>query len=181
MIYINANHLVRLYDVKIIDISFKDTNRKIKPSTQRISKRDRGTSRQKILKRKRKQTKQFVAMISMAKNIHKYKYSRHSKTAENFLEAFANLSMLDGGETNETHTLAYSVGRQVPNPNILNHDTAMKAVDSDKFEVSMAEELDKMWNNKIYEIIKKSDVLKGRTILRSVWSHRRKKKPDGNI
>ena len=57
----------------------------------------------------------------------------------------------------------------------------MKAVDSDKFEISMAEELDKMWENDIYEIIKKVDVREGHSILRSVWSHRRKTTPDGNI
>lgn len=57
----------------------------------------------------------------------------------------------------------------------------MKAVDSDKFEISMAEELDKMWENKIYETIKKKDVREGHSILRSVWSHRRKTTPDGNI
>ena len=45
----------------------------------------------------------------------------------------------------------------------------------------MAEELDKMWENKIYEIIKKEDVREGHSILRSVWSHRRKTTPDGNI
>ena len=73
----------------------------------------------------------------MAKNIHTYEHSRHSKTAENFLEAFASLSMLDGSYTNETHLLAYEAGGQDTNSIILNHDAAMKAVDSDKFKISM--------------------------------------------
>ena len=51
-------------------------------------------------------------MISMAKNMHTYKYTRHSKTAENFLEAFANLSMLEGNQPNETHTISYVAGGQ---------------------------------------------------------------------
>ena len=82
---------------------------------------------------------------------------------------------------NDTHSLAYAAGGLGPNLYILNHDTVMKAVDSDKFEISMAEELDKMWENKIYETIKKKDVREGHSILRSVWSHRRKTTPDGNI
>ena len=120
-------------------------------------------------------------MISMAKNIHRYKHTRYSKTAENFLDSFAHLSMLNGQHSNETHLLAYTAGGQVPNPNILNHNVAMKAVDSDKFEISMGEELDKMWDNKIYDIIKKSEVIEGHSILRSVWTHKRKTTPDGNI
>ena len=52
-------------------------------------------------------------------------------------------SLLDGGYTNETHPLAYSAGGQDPNSNILNHDATMKAVDSEKFEMSMSEELEK--------------------------------------
>ena len=52
--------------------------------------------------------------------------------------------MIDGNQHNDTHPLAYAAGGLGPNPNILNHDAAMKAVDNDKFEISMAEELDKM-------------------------------------
>ena len=57
----------------------------------------------------------------------------------------------------------------------------MKAVDRDKFKISMGEELDKMWDNKIYEIIKKSEVIKGYSILQSVWIHRHKTTSDGNV
>ena len=89
-----------------LDITNK--SKKTKPSKQRISKRDRGTSRQKLLKRKTKQIKKFVAMSSMAKNVHKYKYTRHSKTAEYFLESFSNLSMIDGQQSNDTHPLTYT-------------------------------------------------------------------------
>ena len=42
----------------------------------------------------------------------------------------------------------------------------MKAVDSDKFEISMAGELDKMWE--FMRLLKDE----GHSILRSVWSHR---------
>ena len=63
--------------------------------------------------------------------------------------------MIDGNQHNDTHPLAYAAGGLGPNPNILNHDAAMKAVDSDKFEIYMAEKLDKMWENKMYKIIKR--------------------------
>ena len=54
-------------------------------------------------------------------------------------------------------------------------------MDHEEFENSTTEELDNMWNNKIYEIIKKLDVLKGNIILRLVWSHIRNPTYDGNI
>ena len=62
--------------------------------------------------------------------------------------------------------MPYSLPIQGPNPNILNHDAAMKALDSDKFEVSMSEELEKIWNNKIYDFVKKTEVIEGHSILR---------------
>ena len=45
----------------------------------------------------------------------------------------------------------------------------------------MVEDLDTIFENDIHEIIKKTDVKEGHTILRSVWSHRRKTTPDGVI
>ena len=90
-------------------------------------------------------------MISMAKDIHKNKYSRHSKTAESFLEAFSNLSMIDGNQSNDTQPLddvADAADGQVPNQNILNRDTVMKAVDSENFEIAMAGEFEKCGTTK---------------------------------
>ena len=57
----------------------------------------------------------------------------------------------------------------------------MKAVNNDKFKASMTEELDAMYENKIYGIIKKIYVREGYSLLRSVWSHHRKTTPDGVI
>ena len=120
-------------------------------------------------------------MISMAKNMYKCKHTRHGKTAENCLDIFANPSIIDGNQHNTTHPLAYDAGGLGPNHNILSHDAAMKSVDSDKFEIFMIEEFGKIWENKIYEIIKKKDVREGHTILRSVWSHRLKTTSYGNL
>ena len=57
----------------------------------------------------------------------------------------------------------------------------MKAIDSDTFKVSMAEEPNKRWENKIHKIIKNKYVREGHTILRSVWLYRRKTTPDDSI
>ena len=89
--------------------------------------------------------------------------------------------MIDGNHSNDTYQLAYIAIGQGLNLNILNRDTVMKNVDSIKLEISMVEELDKMWNNKIYEIIKKVEVLDGYKIMRSVWIRRRNTTPGGNI
>ena len=52
----------------------------------------------------------------------------------------------------------YQGASQGANLNILSHDQAMKAIDKEKFEMSMADELEQMFKNDIYEIIKKTDV-----------------------
>ena len=67
------------------------------------------------------------------------------------------------------------------NPNILSHRNAMKADDHDKFLSSMREEMDKLFDNDIYEIVPRKSVPSHKTVLDAVWSHRRKQKPDGTI
>ena len=97
------------------------------------------------------------------------------------MDHYAHLSSLTGGQCNDVHPLVYTAGSQGENPNMLSHGQAMKAVDREKFKMHMTEELDNMYENKIYGIIKKIDVREGNSILRSVWSHRRKTTSDGVI
>ena len=52
--------------------------------------------------------------------------------------------------------------------NVLRHGSALQLLGSDMLERSMAGELDKMRHTKIYEIVEKTDVISGHTILRSV-------------
>ena len=99
-------------------------------------------------------------MISMAENIHKCKHIRRSKIDENFLDTFANISMIDGNQYNDTHPLVNAAGGLGQNPNILGHDVAMKAVDSDKLEISMAEELEKCRRIKFMRLLKRSMCVK---------------------
>ena len=61
--------------------------------------------------------------------------------------------------SNNTRPLIFASRYHGPNPNMLYHDDAMKAVDSDKFKISITKELNKMLENKIYEIIKETEVL----------------------
>ena len=55
------------------------------------------------------------------------------------------------------------------------------AVDKENFEESMDEEMVKCFDNGIYEIVKRSTVPELKSILRAVWSHRRKTTPDGKV
>ena len=57
----------------------------------------------------------------------------------------------------------------------------MKAVDHEKFKISMAEELDNTYDNEIYETVEKTDVIEGHSILRLRWYHHRKTTPNGVI
>ena len=101
------------------------------------------------------------------------------QTTEKFLAHHASINMLDG-ECNDIHPLAFMAGGQV-NPNILNHGEAMATVDKEQFQTSMDEEMGKCFDNEIYEIVKRSSVPELKSILRAVWSHRRKTTPDGTI
>ena len=80
----------------------------------------------------------------MVKDIHKYKDSRHSKKTEKLFDKFAYLYIMESNQINDRHPLVNAASRQGPNPNILSHDSAMRVVERDMFEISMAEELDKM-------------------------------------
>ena len=57
----------------------------------------------------------------------------------------------------------------------------MRASDSQLFEDSMDEEMKNMYLNEIYELIPRNEVPPDKTILRAIWSHRRKTKPDGTV
>ena len=57
----------------------------------------------------------------------------------------------------------------------------MKADDNDKFLDVMWEEMDKLFDNNIYEVVLWSSVPCHNTVLDSVWSHQRKETPDGII
>ena len=89
--------------------------------------------------------------------------------------------MLDGDQINKLYPLAFAAGGLGPNSNILSHSEAMAAVDKDSVEDSMNEEMVKSVDNGIYEIVRKSSVPELKSLLRAVWSHRRKTTPDGKV
>lgn len=88
------------------------------------------------------------------------------------------LTALPNGEINEPspHLFAASV-----NPNILSHSQAKKAHDFEKFQEAMQDEIERMLKNEIFEEIPRHLMDKTKTVLRAVWSHRRKTTPAGVI
>ena len=100
----------------------------------------------------------------MVKNIHKYRHSRYRKTAENSFDTFYYLYPMEYNQINNIQILAYTASGEGLILNILSHNFATKVVDRDMFEISIAEELDKM--------IKKSKARLAHSVLRSIWSHR---------
>ena len=91
-------------------------------------------------------------MLGAAHSIDIFENSRLSKSTSRLFEKFAYVSTIVG-DINETHPLAFVSSAQGVKPTLLSHNQAMQAVDKDKFELSMAEEIEKMWANEIYEII----------------------------
>ena len=57
----------------------------------------------------------------------------------------------------------------------------MKAVDAERFNESMAEEIDNIFKNEIHIIVKRSNVPSEKIIFRSGWSFKRKITLSGEI
>eukprot|EP00957_Ditylum_brightwellii_P067042 5089097-Ditylum_brightwellii.AAC.1 len=91
-----------------------------------------------------------------------------------------NLSALPNGETNEFHPIALVAGTN-SNPNILSHGEAMKSDDKEQFHKTMEEEIERMIEKEIFEIVPRTQVPSYQKVLQDVWSHRRKTKPTGEI
>ena len=117
---------------------------------------ERTSSKQRISRRVRKQAKvraALVALHNLAKDIHKHDRHKLGQSTECFLVHHADINMLDGDQMNEVHPMAFVASGHGPNPNILSHGEAMAAVDKDKFDESMNEEMVKLFDNGIYEIV----------------------------
>ena len=158
-----------------IIMKHQSTKKKFKSSLDVISKTKPTHNNQGLTTSVRTQAKVrsvLVALHKLAKNIHQDVDRKMGQTTEKFLAHHASINMLDG-ECNDTHPLAFMAGGQV-NPNILSHGEAMAAFDKEQFQTSMDEEMGKCFDNGIYEIVKRSSVPDLKSILRAVWSHRRK-------
>ena len=57
----------------------------------------------------------------------------------------------------------------------------MEASDCDRFEESTSDEMYSLIENEMYEIVLRGSFPVQNSILRAVWSHRRKTRPDGEI
>ena len=57
----------------------------------------------------------------------------------------------------------------------------MKAHDKDKFEQEMESEIQRLIDKSTFDIVHLSKVPKGKTILNSVWTFKRKTHPSGEI
>ena len=90
--------------------------------------------------------------------VHKNKETKSGVTAVDFVNHYAHLSQLTGDQCNDVHPLAYAAGSKGTNPSMLSHDQDIKTINKDKFELYMADELDNIFENDIYEIIKKSNM-----------------------
>ena len=122
----------------------------------------------------------LVALQTLVENIHEDKDERMGQTKETFLAHHASMNTSDG-ECDDTYSLDFAAGELCTNPNMLSCCEAMATVDKESFEESMNEEIEKCFDNKIYEIVKHSSVPKLKHILKDVWSYRRKTTPDGAV
>jgi len=83
------------------------------------------------------------------------------------------LMIVEGDQDDYPHDI--QIYKATSDPDTLYHHQAMKQPDADKFREAMAKEWEDQRRNGNFEIVKKSEVPKGTTILPSVWQMRRKR------
>eukprot|EP00957_Ditylum_brightwellii_P069853 5304744-Ditylum_brightwellii.AAC.1 len=81
---------------------------------------------------------------------------------------------------NEFHPLALVADTKAI-PNVLSHREAMNAEDCELFIQAMEEEIERMVDKYIFEVVPRSCVSTYQKVLRAVWSHRRNTKPTGEV
>ena len=143
----------------------------------------KGSGSRKSKRTKRQKPSRYTAALAdiqkLADKLRKEeKHNGKPFTFSEKIDRMMELTALPNGEINEPspHLYAASV-----NPNILSHREAKKAQDFDKFQIAMQEEIARMIKNEIFEEIPRHLMDKTKTILRAVWSHRRKTTPAGEI
>ena len=77
------------------------------------------------------------------------------------------LTIVKGNQDDHPHDI--HIYKATSDPDTLYHHQAMKQPDTDKFREAMAKEWEDQRQNGNFQIIKKSEVPKGTTILPSVW------------
>ena len=118
------------------------------------------------------------AMLSIYDHLNKKDPKLHTLPLNEQIDRMLDLTALDKGEFNDLNPWALAA---LANPNILSHSEAKHADDWDEFVKAMKEEVDRMLENNIFKLVKRSVVPLNQRILRSVWSHRRKTTPSGEV
>ena len=86
----------------------------------------------------------------------------HTLPLNEQIDRMLDLSAIDEGEFNDLHPWALAASA---NPNILSHSQAKKAHDWEEFVKAMKEEVDKMLENNIFKLVKRSVVPLNQRIL----------------
>ena len=73
-----------------------------------------------------------------------------------------------GGDVSDPHPLDFLAGSLRPNKNIWSRDEAIKVVDIEIFNESMAEEMNNTFKNEVYILVKRLNMPPEKSILRSV-------------
>ena len=142
---------------------------------QRVSKR---AKKQSARAQAASQENAIKAMLSTYDNLNKQDPMLHTLPLNEQIDCMLDLTATDDGEINDIHPWALAASA---NPNILSHSQAKRADDWEEFVKAMKEEVDRMLKNNIFKLVKRSVVPLNQRILRSVWSHRRKTTPSGEV
>ena len=156
------------------------TSYDLKDSIYNITKRI--TRSQQNYKRKspRLNTKLTKQQLNAFYTKHEINY-KNIPTFNNALLNAERLNTLLDDTINELQPMHVYAAATNTNPNILGHSAAMRAKDADEFLKSMKQEIDRLIEYDIFDVVDINTIPKHTKILRAIWSHRRKTTPSGEI
>jgi len=93
------------------------------------------------------------------------------------LRTYSDRRRLEDGTQNELHAMAFAT--QVADTETFHYGDAMKQPDKLLFMKAMVKEVQDLLNSKVFELKRRSEITSGQKPIKSIWSFKRKRAPDG--
>jgi hypothetical protein len=122
----------------------------------------------------------YKAIVSNRKLLRTMSFASLLKTmsfASIQLKAYSDRRRLEDGTQNEQHAMAFAA--QVADTETFHYGDAMKQPDKALFMKAMIKEVKDLFDSNVFELKKRSEKTSGQKPIKSIWSFKRKRAPDG--
>jgi hypothetical protein len=93
------------------------------------------------------------------------------------LNTYSDRSRLSDGTSNALHPMAFAA--QMADTETFHYGAAMKQPDKVLFMKAMIKEVSDLFNSDVFELKRRSEITSGQKPIKSIWSFKRKRAPDG--